>query len=194
MSENATQEGNIYEAVAYNDLRKMAADRNLASNGSKEDIIARLLEADANGGNTEGAGEGENGDGSEGAGDAGDASATVPAPVTAPAARPTRTAPTAPNTDEVFKTKVDRIKAALAKQPKVMIFIPFEHGENPEQAAKIQMVVNINGHQFNIPRGVGVEVPQQVAQMVMERLQSEGRAGRGSLISGNPEKETALAE
>lgn len=195
MSENATQ-ASPYDAVAYNDLRQMAASRNLASNGSKEDIIARLVEADAAGGNTEGAGEGENGDGSEGAGDEGNASATVPAPVTAPAPRTTRTAPAAApkDTETVFKTKVERIKAHLASQPKVMIFIPFEQGENPEQAAKVQMVVNINGHQFNIPRGVGVEVPQQVAQMVMERLQSEGRAGRGSLISGNPEKETALAE
>lgn len=196
MSDTATQASSKYDGTPYNELRQLAASRNLPSNGSKEEIVARLVEADANGdgGNTppEGAGDSEKGDGSEG-GDEGTSQEEPPAP---PAPRATRTAaPSAPkDTETVYRTKVERIKAHLATQPKVMIFIPFEQGENPEQAAKVQMVVNINGHQFNIPRGVGVEVPQQVAQMVMERLQSEGKAGRGSLISGNPDKETALGE
>jgi len=194
MSENATQEGTAYEGVAYNDLRKMASDRNLPSSGTKEELIARLLEADASGD----AGEGNNGEGddsSEGEGDAAQEPEKEPEPVTAPAPRSNRVVPVSSREIDVkYRSKAERIKALLSKQPKVMIFIPFEAGENPEQAQKIQMVVNINGYQLNIPRGTAVEVPKQVAEMVMERLASEGKAGRNALVSGNADKETALAE
>ena len=194
MSENAPKT-TPYDAVPYNELRQMAAGRTLASNGSKEEIIARLVEADAAGSNAAGAGDDKKDEGSEG-GNEGAAPAQEQAPVTIAPRPVTRTAPVAApkDTETVFRTKVERIKASLATQPKMMIFIPFEHGENPEQAAKIQLHVNINGYPYDIPRGVGVEVPQQVAQMVMERLASEGKAGRNALISGNPEKETALGE
>jgi len=178
MSETATKEGvNTYEGVAYNELRKIASDRTLPSNGTKEELIARLQESDATGGDIKNEGDKQEGD--------------VPPAVSPPA----RVEPSSSRkVEEKFHSKAAMTKAHLAKQPKVMIFIPFEAGENPEQASKIQMVVGINGYQLNITRGTPVEVPQQIAEMVMERLASEGKAGSHHRVSGNPDKETALAE
>lgn len=196
MADNENAPVSKYAEVAYNELRALAASRNLPSAGTKEELIARLEEADANGdggdtneegeGDQKGEGEGSKEEGNEGGDE-------PPPPPTRPA--PRRTAPlSSREIEQVYRSKAERIKAHLAKQPKVMIFIPFESGENPEQAGKIMMHVNINGYFMDIPRGTPVEVPKQIADMVMERLASEGKAGREHLVSGNPDREVALGE
>jgi hypothetical protein len=40
----------------------------------------------------------------------------------------------------------------------------------------------MNGYRFQIKRGTFVEVPEQVANMIKERLESEGKIGRNLRI------------
>lgn len=173
-----------YDELDYNELRKVAAERGLPSQGTKEELKARLVEADG------GAGSGDSNGSDANAGD----QTPPPPPPARPSAPSSRTAPAARNsTDEKFLTKTQRTKAHLDKQPKVMVFIPFEAGENPEQAAKVPFHVGINGYHFDIPRGTAVEVPKQVAEMVAERLESEGKAGRGARVDLDAKKQEALS-
>ncbi len=161
-----------YDELDYNELRKVAAERGLPSQGTKEELKARLVEADGNG-----------------------AGQTPPPPSRPSAPTPRTSAPAASSNDVAQKhmTKAMRTKAHLDKQRKVMVFIPFEAGENPEQAAKVPFHVGINGYNFDIPRGTAVEVPEQVAKMVAERLASEGKAGRSYRVDLDAKKQEALS-
>lgn len=184
MTENTT--ATSYDDVAYNDLKKLASERGLNPSGTKEELKARLVAFDngeAPAGNT------SNGEAGEGAAPA--AEAAKPA---APATRPLAPAPSSSREiEKKHMTKAMFTKAALDKQPKVMVFIPFEAGEKPEQASKVPFHVGINGYNFDIPRGVAVEVPKQVAEMIAERLQSEGRAGREHRIDADASRAEALS-
>lgn len=164
-----------YDTQSYNDLRKLTAERGLNSAGTKDELIARLQEAD------KGANPPEGGTGAP--------------PVTQdPKPATGVTKGTKVDIEKAYRNKAAKIKALLDKQPKVMVFIPFESGENPTMAAKIKLPVNINGYQFDIPRGVAVHVPQQVAEMVQERLESEGKAGRQFRVDADEARQTALTE
>jgi len=61
-------------------------------------------------------------------------------------------------------TKKEIIKAKLASQPKVRIIIPKEKNESEGAFETVQ----INGYTLQIKKGVYVEVPQQVADIIME--------------------------
>lgn len=99
---------------------------------------------------------------------------------------PTPDAPAAKITDrdveKELRGQAAKMKEHLAKQPKVAIMIPLEVGVAPEVAEKIPFIVNMNGYRFQIKRGTFVEVPKQVAEMVKERLESEGKIGRDKRI------------
>lgn len=58
---------------------------------------------------------------------------------------------------------------ALNKQPKKSLYIQAVDGQPPD------FNVTINGVQFYIPCGKEVTVPEQVYQIIMERLESEKR-------------------
>jgi hypothetical protein len=60
--------------------------------------------------------------------------------------------------------KAERMKEHLAKQPKVRIIIPLEPNEKPGGTES----VILNGYPFFIKKGVYVEVPEQVADVIME--------------------------
>lgn len=171
-----------YAETSYNDLKKEVAARGLKpENNSKENLIAAL----------------EANDGTDGAG-------TPPAPeAPAPTEADNAEAETPiinPAVEKKGEREAERawrndrqiMKDRLAKQPKVSVFIPFQEGENPQQAARIPFVVNLNGYRVEVPRGVMVEVPMQIHGVIRERLESEGRLGREHMISGNPDRENAL--
>ena len=65
-----------------------------------------------------------------------------------------------------------KTKIRLSKQPKVRIIIPKEKTESKGAT----LPVTINGYRLNIPKGVYVEVPEQVAQIVMESEQQTAEA------------------
>lgn len=63
----------------------------------------------------------------------------------------------------------EKTKKALAKEPKVMFYIPKRDGE-PADAWES---VSINFVRFQIRKGVQVELPQSVATLLMEHLRIE---------------------
>lgn len=61
------------------------------------------------------------------------------------------------------KTKND-MKAVLDAQSKVRVLVPLESGEKLGEF----LPVNINGYRLNVPKGVYVDVPQTVADIISE--------------------------
>ena len=106
-------------------------------------------------------------------------------------------APTVPtvskSAEEVHRDAALKQKAYNDAQPKVAVFIPFNEGENPEQAKQIPFVVNINGWRTEVPRGVMAEVPKNIFDIISERLTSEGRMGQNIRIDSDQRKLDALS-
>lgn len=71
-----------------------------------------------------------------------------------------------------YKTKLQRIKESLAKQPKVRILIPKEKSETEGAFTTVQ----INGYMLQIKKGVYVDVPEQVADILNESAQIKEEA------------------
>lgn len=187
---------NNYQDMKYNDLKSLAKERGLNATGTKEDLLASLTEADGSGVSNTGtpspsADESNNGD------EASEQSeAETPENVTEQSEAETP----APKKDEskmndvqLHRSRALIMKARLDKQPKVKILIPFNQGEHPEQAKKIPFHVSINGWTIDIPRGSMQEVPEQVAKMVYERLESEGRIGSQHRVDADPARQEALS-
>jgi hypothetical protein len=66
-----------------------------------------------------------------------------------------------------FQKTASNMKAILAAQPKVSVYVPLEQGE-PKGT---QLPVEINGHKMFVPKGVpGVSVPQAVADIIHQSL------------------------
>jgi hypothetical protein len=172
-----------YGEMKYNELKALAAARGLNSSGTKEELIARLGEADG--------------------GDTGvdtKTSAPVPPPVTQETTSvtpkplsPTQDRAEQAKADREYMTDVQKMKKHLEAQPKVMIMIPFEAGEKPETAKHIKFSVRLNGYLMEVPRGVRVEVPQQVAEVIWERLESEGRIGQEWRVDRDANRSAALS-
>lgn len=70
------------------------------------------------------------------------------------------------NAAVLHKAKATRMKENLAKQPKVKVFVPLEGKEKKGT----QLPVTLNGYRVNVPKGLYVEVPEQVGQVIMESL------------------------
>jgi len=177
------------EAMKYNELKALAAEKGLDASGTKEDLIARLKEAGIGAKASTPAPEAGN-EGDEG--DEPEAPQKPQADVVSPLPEAVERREQA-NADRALRQDALAMKKHLEKQPKVSIMIPFEAGENPEQGKKVPFHCNLNGYAMDIPRGQYVEVPQQVAQVIKERLESEGKIGRQWRIDADPNKATALS-
>lgn len=180
-----------YTELDYAGLQAACKERDLKASGTKEELLARLQEADAAGNGDEGdtntetggdTGEGEGND--EGAGDTNEEE--KPAPTAAKKAVSEAQVAKAHTTDQ------QKMKAHLDAQPKIKVMIPFDAGVDARVAKKIPFVVNLNGYRYEIPRGVFVDVPQQIAEVVMERLESEGKIGEEYRLDRDPAKQQAL--
>lgn len=164
-----------YEEMTYGELQAAAKEQGLNAKGSKEELLARLR------------GEVE--------GDAPEAEPETEEVEAEPEIVPEPSAPeaiTEKKVAEELKTDIQRMKEHLAKQRKVSIMIPLEQGMSLETAEKVPFVVSINGYRLSIRRGVFVEVPEQVADMIKARLQSEGTIGSQFEIGNSPQKVEAL--
>lgn len=75
---------------------------------------------------------------------------------------------------EVHENKRQKMRKALAKQPKVRMYVPLE-GKEPVGSF---IPVTLNGHRVNVPKGVYVDVPQQVADIIADRFQQIDDAGK----------------
>lgn len=83
-----------------------------------------------------------------------------------------------------FEATVSDMKAFLAKQPTVRIFIPLEPGEPKGTLYPVEM----NGYKVKLPKNVYVEVPQPIAEIVMNSLNvyEAASAGLVSKETGKP--------
>jgi len=79
-------------------------------------------------------------------------------------------------------SKAEIMRVHLAKQPKIRILIPVEGKEKPGMTVP----VTINGYRLNIAKGVYVEVPEQVADMIMKSQKQTVEALNNPLNLSNP--------
>lgn len=95
-----------------------------------------------------------------------------------PAADPAKTTTAMPLKEQASElanpSKWARTKAKLDAQPKVVVMLERRPGEFP------RLDIAVNGVRYSIERGVATEVPQQIAQMVYERLASENKLAQVS--------------
>lgn len=102
----------------------------------------------------------------------------------------------APNSDPEIRrrhlSKAEAMKEHLAKQPKKSIIIPISKGEKRGKA--IETVI-LNGYRYEIQKGVYVDVPEQVAEVIMNHYQQTEEAldNEFRLDKANEEKAKALA-
>jgi len=98
--------------------------------------------------------------------------------------------PTAPTAEDKAAEKTDAkrwegkaaaMKAHLAKQPKVQFLIPLGFGEKRGAYETVIM----NGYRLNIMKGVLVELPRQVAELLAESYQMTIAAGQEYLLDRN---------
>lgn len=82
-------------------------------------------------------------------------------------------------------SKAEMMKAKLALQPKVRIIIPLE---GKEKTGATESVI-LNGYRLNILKGAYVDVPEQVAEIIMES-QHQTRIASDELkrLDGRPMK------
>lgn len=177
------------EAMKYNELRALAKENELNASGTKEDLVERLAKAGVGAAPAAPAApaDSESSDAPTNEASNDDSQEEEKPPVaTAAESQLQRQA------DRELKTDAQKMKAHLDAQPKVSIMIPFEVGENRENAKKVKFHVNLNGYALDIPRGVYVDVPRQVAEIIKERLESEGKIGADWRIDQDPAKQEAL--
>lgn len=194
-NENANLSYASIEAMKYNDLKSKAAELSLDASGTKEDLVARIaahLGLEKTDGDN---GEGK-GDTNSDAGNSDEGKTPPPQESSAkPQGKPLNEAQERGEqgkADRALRTDAQKMKAHLEKQRKVSIIIPFEAGENPEQGKKVPFHVNLNGYAIDYPRGQYIEVPEQIAEIVKERLESEGRIGSEWRVDRDAQKMEAL--
>jgi hypothetical protein len=187
-----------YDEVKYNDLKKLAKERGLDASGTKEVLKERLIAADGAGAPAPAPADATPAPVAEGSQDPAPAEAAPAAPATpADEPAPTQTTPAEEKALEKSATRqlrkdAQKMKEHLEAQPKVSIMIPFEAGESPENGKLIPFHVNLNGYKQDYPRGQYIEVPKQIADLIKERLESEGKIGEQWRLDRDPKKMEAL--
>lgn len=164
-----------YSDMKYNDLKKLAKERGLEATGTKEELLARLSDADGGEGAAEQAAPPA--PANENVQEEEQEEAPQEAPEAPAAPTPAEEAGLQRNADRALRADAQKMKKHLEAQPKVSIMIPLDNGIKPEDAKKVPFTVNLNGYKMDIPRGEYVDVPKQVADVIRERLESEGKIG-----------------
>lgn len=91
---------------------------------------------------------------------------------------------------ESHKSKSERMKEKLKLQPKVRVFMPLEGKEKPGTL----FPVTLNGYRVNVPKGVYVEVPEQVGDIIMSSLNQTAEAENNPMrIDADTKKSDILA-
>mgnify|MGYP001583112984 CR=1 FL=1 len=91
-------------------------------------------------------------------------------------------------TDPDAGSKAETMKAHLLAQPRVSIFIPRAEGED----ATVRLSVNLNGYRLDLPKQQYLELPKQVAEVIMDSQKQQVKALQPYQISGDKAKEEAL--
>ncbi len=81
------------------------------------------------------------------------------------------------------------MKLALLAQSKVRVMIPVDSGSDP----KVPFDVTLNGYRLSLPRNQYIDVPEQVAEVIMNSHSQTTQALEQFKIGGNKAKEDALS-
>ena len=92
------------------------------------------------------------------------------------------------NSDPQPGSKAAAMKARLLKQEVVSIFVPRTDGESPS----ILGTVNLNGYRLDFPKQAYINLPMQVAKVLMGSLAQTEEAILQGQISKDPKKKDAL--
>ncbi len=82
-------------------------------------------------------------------------------------------------------SKKDRMKQKLLKQPKVRIIIP-RFSKEPRH---IKFSVNLNGYRLDLPKQAYIEVPEQVAKVIMKSQKQTDEALEFRRLDGDTASE-----
>jgi len=82
-------------------------------------------------------------------------------------------------------SKAAKMKEKLLEQPRVRILIPRPHGEKKA----IEYSVCLNGYRLDFPKNQYIDVPEQVAEIIMDSQQQTEAAILRGQIAGDPRKE-----
>lgn len=167
-----TDDKNLTE-MSYGELKELAKARGLSSAGTKDELLTRLANTPDN----------QPSDESEEEED--EPKIEPPKPTSKPVV-------TEQTVAQSQKQDQNAMKKHLESQPKVSIMIPLDPGVPPAIAEKIPFVLNLNGYRMEVKRGVFVQVPEQVAMHIQERLESEGKIGSEYRLDRNADKQEAL--
>ena len=171
------------ENLKYHELKALASENGLAATGTTEVLIQRLKDANVTAkAATEAPEEVEEDEVEEEEEE--EAPKAISKQQEAAAQR---------NADSALRTDARNMKAHLDKQKKISIMIPFEVGENPESGKNVPFHVNLNGYKMNLARGEYIEVPEQIADLIKERLESEGKIGSQWRLDRNSSQQDALS-
>lgn len=99
-----------------------------------------------------------------------------------------QTVPGSVDSDPPKGSKAETMKASLLSQEKVRIIIPRVGGEDPT----VKLSVTLNGYRLDLPKQAYVELPQQIAEIIMDSLNQTDAAILRGQISGSRSKENAL--
>ena len=184
-----------YDEVKYNELKKLAKERGLDASGTKEVLTERLVAQDAVGAPAPTAPAATPAPAAEGA----QAPAVAPVAPAAPVEEEVKTITTPQqekalekNATVALRKDAQKMKDHLEAQRTISIMIPFEANETPENGKKVPFHVNLNGYKKDYPRGQYIDVPEQIADIIKERLESEGKIGEEWRLDRDPEKMKAL--
>ena len=91
-------------------------------------------------------------------------------------------------TDPEKGGKAEAMKAHLLSQPKVRIIIQKKQGEE----GNTPLSVNLNGYRLDLPKNEYLDLPEQIAQLIMDSQQQRTEAIGESRVDGDAGKEKAL--
>lgn len=86
--------------------------------------------------------------------------------------------------------KAKAMKDSLLVQGRVRVLIPVDSGSDPS----VPFSVCLNGYRLDLPRNQYIDVPQQVAEVIMNSHSQTVRALEQFKIGGNKAKEDALSQ
>ena len=99
------------------------------------------------------------------------------------------TVPGSKDSDPQPSSKAALMKKELLSQPRVNVMIPADG----QEANTIKLSVTLNGYRLDFPKQIYLEVPKQIADVIMKSLSQTQIAIKKNRIDGNTKKEEALS-
>lgn len=93
-----------------------------------------------------------------------------------------------PRTCPAKGSKAETMKKALLKQPKVKIIVPKADGEDPT----VRLSVNLNGYRLDFPKNTYLDVPEQIADVIIASQKQQTQALQPFRIDRDQKTEDAL--